>query len=252
VNRAICITTWREFRSNSLRLVLLSLFLMVPLLGFTVGRCFDPAARSADLLSPSWFALAYTVLWGAGVIGREVQHGTISLVLARPISIISYVTSKWLAVAIAASSCSILAVLIEHLISCFSAPTLFFRAEFLLNGLERIFICFGAAAFLICLSSLVNGIADLALLAGMPLAILLSNLLLSIGWRLSGHTEMMRNNLMWHFFLFLYYPHVEITKIVAGNYHDLTGLIAYAAYITGFLSLAIFTLTRREFSYAAE
>ena len=106
MNRAICVTTWREFKSNKVRLIMLFLLLIAPIFQFTVQRCQNIDSLTQDLLTPSAVALAYTLLWGVGVIGREVQHGTISLVLARPVSIVTYVVSKWLAVGLAAAVCA--------------------------------------------------------------------------------------------------------------------------------------------------
>jgi len=259
MNRAICVTTWREFKSNKVRLIMLFLLLIAPIFQFTVQRCQNIDSLTQDLLTPSAVALAYTLLWGVGVIGREVQHGTISLVLARPVSIVTYVVSKWLAVGLAAAVCSFQAVVLEHLISSVFCPSLLWQSEFLTNGLERIFICFGAAAFLILLSSLVSGLKDLALLAGILFLLTLSSGAIQIlEWVPGGRSGEMAEQIS-HLFsifgqgiLFILYPILPMACFFAGNFNDILSLLYYATTITCCLSLSIFVLTRKEFSYAAE
>jgi ABC-type transport system involved in multi-copper enzyme maturation permease subunit len=259
MNRAVCITTWREFKSNKVRVVMLFLLLVAPLFPYTLQRCQTPDSLSQDLLTPSGIALAYTLLWGVGVIGREMQHGTISLVLARPISIVSYVMSKWLAVAVAAAVCSFQAVLLEHLISSVFCPSLLWQPEFLANGLERILLCFGSAAFLILLSSLVSGLKDLALLAGICFLLTVSSWGASIVQYIPGGSggklaEQLGHicSIFGHGIIFVLYPNVPILYLIGGNYTDIQSLLSYATTITCCLALSIFVLTRKEFSYAAE
>jgi ABC-type transport system involved in multi-copper enzyme maturation permease subunit len=259
MNRAVCVTTWREFKSNKVRLVMLFLLLVAPLFQYTQQRCQSPDTLTQDLLTPSGVALGYTLIWGAGVIGREMQHGTISLVLARPISIVSYVMSKWMAVGLAASICSFQAVLIEHLISSVFSPSLLWQTEFLTNGLERVILCFGGAAFLILLSSLLSGLKDLALLAGILFLLTMSSsaaLILEYvpGGRSGELAEQIKHwvSIFGHGILYVLYPLVPVSMFCNGNYNDIIAVLSYLTTVTCCLSLAIFVLTRKEFSYAAE
>jgi len=259
MNRAVCITTWREFKSNKVRLIMLFLLFVAPLFQYTVQRCQSPESMTQDLITPSGVAIAYALLWGAGVIGREMQHGTISLVLARPISIVSYVLSKWFAVGLAASVCAFQALLVEHLISAVFSPSLAFDPEFLVNGAERVLICFGTAAFLTFLSSLVSGLKDLALLAGLLFLLSISSAAIQIleyfpGGRSGDMAEQAIHigTVFAQGIIFVLYPCVPIGYLIAGNYNEIISLLSYATMITVFLSLSIFVLTRKEFSYAAE
>jgi ABC-type transport system involved in multi-copper enzyme maturation permease subunit len=238
---------------------MLFLLLTAPMFQYTVQRCQNPDALTQDLLTPSGIALAYTLLWGAGVIGREVQHGTISLVLARPISIASYVMSKWFAVGFAASVCSVQALLLEHLVSSAFCPSLLWQGEFLSNGLERIFLCFCAASFLILLSSLVSGLKDMALLAGILFLLSISSAGMSLAQYIPGGSTGVLAEQLGHFFavfgqglVFILYPYVPVGSLLGGNYNDILTLLSWLTTITCCLSLAIFVLTRKEFSYAAE
>jgi ABC-type transport system involved in multi-copper enzyme maturation permease subunit len=259
MNRAVCVTTWREFKSNKVRLVMLFLLMVAPVSQYTVQRCQSPECLTQDLLTPAGIALAYTLLWGAGVIGRETQHGTISLVLARPISIVSYVMSKWFAVGLAAAVCSFQAVLIEHLISSAFCPSLLWQGDFLINGMERTFLCFGGAAFLILLSSLVSGLKDLALLAGILFLLTLSSWTVTLMQYVPGGTTGKLAEQLGHIFAILgqgiiaiLYPMVPVGELICGNYNSILTLLSYSTLVTCCLSLAIFVLTRKEFSYAAE
>ncbi|MBP6595541.1 MAG: ABC transporter permease subunit, partial [Candidatus Obscuribacter sp.] len=105
MNRAICVNTWREFKSNKVRLILLTLLFLGPLAHFTWRRCFSPLEIQDEMISFSAMSIFFALIWGIGVVGRERQHGTITLVLARPVTITNYIISKWIAVGLAAAIC---------------------------------------------------------------------------------------------------------------------------------------------------
>lgn len=261
MNRAICVNTWRQFKSNNVRLILLTLMILLPLGGVTLMRCNASVPVDDACLSPPFLATLFTLLWGIGVIGCERQHGTISLVLSRPVSISRYVFSKWLAVSIAASICSLQALLIEQFVSVVLSPSLMFNTEFLVNGLERVLLCFSTASVLIFFSSLVTGIKDLALIAGVLFA----------GQLFRSFLEPLAYNSNQLFGIFhvpivvtyLYkvcsdaycvflYPDIPVADILSGSAEFFTYLINYTCVITVSLSLAIFFLSRKEYSYAHE
>ncbi|MBS2008881.1 MAG: hypothetical protein JST01_17655 [Cyanobacteria bacterium SZAS TMP-1] len=259
MNRAVCVTTWREFKSNKVRLVILFLLFVAPLFSYTVQRCQNADSRYQDLLTPSIVAIAYALLWGAGAIGREMQHGTISLVLARPISIVTYVISKWFAVGLAASVCSFQAVLVEHLISSVFCPSLAFEPEFLVNGAERVIVCFGTASFLIFLSSLVSGLKDLALLAGLLFLLSISSSIIQIMEYLPGGRTGKIAEQVVHVgtafgqgVIFILDPVVPVGYFFSGNFTEILSVLSWLTMVTCFLSMAIFVMTRKEFSYASE
>ncbi|MCA0314717.1 MAG: ABC transporter permease [Candidatus Melainabacteria bacterium] len=261
MNRAICVNTWRQFKSNNVRLILLTLMILLPLGGTTLMRCNSSVAVDDACLSPPFIATLFTLLWGIGVIGCERQHGTISLVLSRPVSISRYVFSKWFAVSIAASICSVQALLIEQFVSVALSPSLMFNTEFVANGLERVLLCFSTASVLVFFSSLVTGIKDLALIAGVLFA---GQLIRSFfepltynSGRLFGLSQVpsfitnFYNACSDAYCVFLY-PNIPVADILNGSAEFFTYLINYTCVITVSLSMAIFFLSRKEYSYAHE
>jgi hypothetical protein len=259
MNRAVCATTWREFRANKVRIIMMTLLMLGPIVVFTLQRCNVPESLNQDLMSPSFMACIFTLLWGVGVIGREVQHGTIALVLARPITIADYVFSKWFSVGLAASLCAVQAVWIDHIISSVNCPTLLFQPEVFYNGLERVFLCFGTAAFLCFTSAFASGLKDLALLGGFGFCLLLAQAAESIlnsmafSW-ISPYRDTMGDaaKIFSSALIELFYPYVPVSLFMAGNFSAIGSLISYFTVITCCLSLAIWSLNRKEFSYAAD
>lgn len=259
MNRAVCTTTWREFRANKVRVIMLTLLLLGPIVIFTLQRCNNPESINQDLLSPSFMACLFTLLWGIGVIGREVQHGTIALVLARPITICDYVVSKWFSVGVAAAVCSVEAVLLEHFISSMNCPQLLFQPEVLYNALERIVLSFGTASLLIMTSALVSGLKDLALLGGFAFCLLLSQAADSIIRSINNimpafptETICAGTKVLSSALIELFYPYVPVSLFMAGDFSAIGSLISYLTVLTCCLSLAIWSLNRKEFSYAAD
>jgi len=259
MNRAVCITTWREFQANKVRIIMLTLLFLAPIVIFTMKRCSAPEALNEDLLSHPAMASFFTLLWSAGVIGREVQNGTIALVLSRPISIANYVFSKWFAVGLAASICALEAVFCEHIISAVNCPALLWQSEFLINGFERVLLAFGTAAFLILLSALVSGLKDLALLAGFGFSFMVFASFSSMLHQLATNTGFLSEDCMHglakafeHIFVAIIFPYLQVSAFVSGDLFALGSLVSYLTLVTCSLSLAIRALTSKEFSYAAD
>ncbi len=258
MNRAVCITTWREFCANKVRVILLTLLFLGPIVTFTLQRCGNPEALNVDMLSHPIVASFFTLLWASGVIGREVQNGTIALVLARPITIANYVVSKWFAVGFAASLCAVEAVFCEHIISAVNCPSLLWAPEFLANGFERIMLCFGTAAFLVFLSSLVSGLKDLALLAGFGFMFVLYNAFAQTVYAMFGNMHI-DNNFFLYFgriieslFTAILFPYVPVSAFFSGSLFAYGPVLAAVTLIACCLSFSIWVLTHREFSYAAD
>lgn len=260
MNRAVCITTWREFKANKVRVILLTLLFLGPIVMFTLQRCSNPEALNSDLLSHPLMASFFTLLWASGVIGREVQNGTIALVLARPITIANYVVSKWFAVGFAASLCAVEAVFCEHIVSAFNCPSLLWAPEVLTNGFERVVLCFGTAAFLVFLSSLVSGLKDLALLAGFGFVFVLYNAFAQTVYQCAVTTARLVDtsfavncgHLIESLFIGILFPYVPLSVVTSGNLFAYGPIFSLLALVTCCLSFSIWVLTHREFSYAAD
>lgn len=261
MNKAICATTWREFKANKVRCSILTLLFLLPVAFYTLLRLNWDNAYEVDMVSPPVIALAYTLLWSVGVIGREVQNGTIGLVFTRPITIANYVISKWFAVSFAAAICAVQAGVIEHLISSFYNPSLLFSIEFFSNCCERVFICFGFAAVMVMLSSLVSGMKDIAVLAGFALLWGITNMIggmlrsdlgifnqyAHVIYPLAGLVDLYNKMMLQAFF-----PSLSIEPMLDLNFLYLPAILNYGALVTGCLASSIFLLNRKEFSYAAD
>ena len=261
MNKAICATTWREFKANKVRCSILTLLFLLPVAFYTLVRLNWDNAYEVDMISPPIIALAYTLLWSVGVIGREVQNGTIGLVFTRPITIANYVVSKWFAVSFAAAICSVQAGVIEHLISSFYNPSLLFSLEFFSNCCERVFICFGFAAVMVMLSSLVSGMKDIAVLAGFALLWGITNMIggmlrsdlgifnqyANVIYPLAGLVDLYNKMMIQAFF-----PSLSIEPMLDLNFLYLPAILNYGALVTACLASSIFLLNRKEFSYAAD
>lgn len=267
MNRAVCITTWREFKANKVRVIMLTLLILAPIVIATLRRCSAPDALNEDLMAHPSIALAFTLLWSAGVIGREVQNGTITLVLTRPITIANYVVSKWFAVGFAASLCAFEAVLLEHVVTAANCPQLLWDTEFLTNGIERVMLCFGAAALLVMFSSLVSGLKDLALLAGCGFAFSIISACSSMAHQFAysarsvagikvtaAETEILSNlaHSAESLCAAIFFPYIPFSTLVSGSVLTLAPLLSSLTLIAVCLSIAIATMTRKEFSYAAD
>lgn len=257
MNRAICINTWREFKGNAVRLILLTLAFLAPLVSFTFQRCTYPATLTEEQIAHPSIAILFALLWGCGVIGKERQNGTIGLVLARPITISNYVTSKWFAVGLAASVCAVQALIVEHAVSIFFTPSLWVSTEFLTNALERVIIAFGISAVLIFYSSLVSGLKDLALLAGTGFGLMLIAQMLS-PFSYSRGSEYEQNlahhamSIGSYYIVAIFYPNIPLADLINGGGEYLYYILNYFTVVTVFLSLAVFFLRRKEFSYAQD
>ena len=259
MNRAICVNTWREFKSNKVRLILLTLLFLGPLAHFTWRRCFSPLEIQDEMISFSAMSIFFALIWGIGVVGRERQHGTITLVLARPVTITNYIISKWIAVGLAAAICAVQALVVEHAISVYFAPSLLLDGEFFANMAERIIIAFGTASVLVFCSSLVTGIKDLAIIADVLFALMLGAQVLSpvyhTAYTWSGISQVNLERLAHIGFGALaavFYPNIPIANLFTFGGEYIGSVINYVCVVSVFLSLAVFTLSRKEFSYAQD
>lgn len=223
---------WRERLGSPIRLLLL--------LSFSgLGLLFGFLRRPVPL--PGGDVAIWPVLvLGAGVIGRDLSSGVLQLILARPVSRPEYVFSRWLGLAAASFTVCLVA---WALVVPFSLATggatipeaLRLLSEYLLSTLALSAVVTG-------LSTLAPGFSDLALL--------LLGYLSGGGMQLVGQfkhidalarlgTEVQQTLL----------PQFAWKAVTEGSFH-VYPLITWASTILLFLWLGIFTLNRRELSYA--
>jgi hypothetical protein len=151
------------------------------------------------------------------------------------------------------------ALVVEHAISVLFAPSLLLDGEFFANMAERIIIAFGTASVLVFCSSLVTGIKDLAIIAGVLFALMLGAQVLSpvyhTAYTWSGISQVNLERLA-HIGLgalaAVFYPHIPIANLFTFGGEYIGSVINYVCVVSVFLSLAVFTLSRKEFSYAQD
>lgn len=213
----------------------------ITLLGFSAL----PALLSRDVAGmDATAATFFALVAAAGAIGQDVSSGTITLLLARPVVRWHYVIARWLGATILAAVLSALLMLAVTLgvtargAAPDPAAVLRVLAELVLTGAAM-------AAVMIALSSLVNGLADLGLfLAGSTLAGVLQMIGLArhLPWLEVAGRELMAT----------VSPTLSLSPFVRGDWSAWPQLAAWASTLTLSLAVAAWSVSRREYSYAAD
>lgn len=178
----------------------------------------------------------YGAILAAGAIGRDVSSGVIAVLFSRPIKRSTYVLARWLAPSLAATALTWLVVLIE-------AALLWQRGhgvpgvEILTTLIEGAASAFGACAVLVLLSSMVPGIADVALLIAINLLLVAAN---QVGLPQRATQELES----------FIHPQLEWSAVFGGTPVSWFGLASYASTVVLCLVLAIVNVNRKEVSYA--
>lgn len=131
---------------------MLLLFIMTPIVRTTIELCAENKF-STEYLSTSGSMVPFVLAVGSDCIGAQLNDGTLSLVLSRPVRISSYAFSKWLAVANAASVAAMTQFAAEVIVAVSRTPYLIDWPYVLTNGVERLLVCFGFAAVFMFFSS---------------------------------------------------------------------------------------------------
>ena len=235
MNGTLLVALWRQRLTSPLRLTLLAGLAGVPLLGaaFMAGAGLSLLGNSQGLV----------LVLGAGMIGQDLSSGVLQLLFARPVTRTSYVVSRWLAVAFAASAVSVLqvATAAAFMAARGSAPAV---QDVMLFGLGRVVEAFGLAAVLALLSSLVPGLGDLGLYLILNIA---GGVVQMVGkvkgwpWLDRASTEIL-SSLM---------PTIDFTRVIQSSPLPWFPIVSYASTVTLCLALAIVSINRRELSYAS-
>ncbi len=259
MNWAIMKNTWQMCRASKLRLIVLTLFILYPLLKSTAELCIQKEFPTEYLSGPD-SAIPFVLACGSGCIGSQLNDGTLSLVLSRPLKISEYALSKWMAVSIAASVMVLiqfsgeLAALLARTPYWADAPTI------IANAAQRILVCFGFSAVFVFFSSLVSGSKDLAVFlviyivqtvtAGLAqikpdtlpegLGRLTAKLLIPVLRETAGVLD------------YILKPYIDFSPLLTQFPVEWMAFTAYGAVIALFLSLSIFSLNRRELPYGAD
>jgi len=253
---AICKNTWNQCLASRVRLGILCLVWIAPILQNTISLCVQHVFPEA-LYSQSNSVALLVLIVGSGCIGSQLNDGTLSLTLSRPLTVAQYVMSKWFAVFVASSVAALSQLAAEVLVSLTRTPALINPADVLTNGAERVILCVGLSAVLILLSSLVSGVKDLAFFLVLSMV---ASLCVGIGQLKVDDVPAGWPQLAVSVLCPVCYHIGQAGNFILGPMVDLSSLAnipwsvvaSYFAVIATFLSLAIFSLNRRELPYGAE
>lgn len=139
--------------------------LRVLLIGFMFVSMLMVAMVTKQIAVLSGSPVVFALVLAAGAIGQEVSSGVLTLTFARPVTRTTFVLSRWLGAAGFASALGLVqAALALMAIAARSgpAPT---AAEVAALAIECVLSSAAGAAVMVMLSSLVNGLGDVALWA---------------------------------------------------------------------------------------
>jgi ABC-type transport system involved in multi-copper enzyme maturation permease subunit len=235
VNSTLMLAFWRQRLTSPVRMAVLAMFWGMPLLPVAFVR----GAELSVLGNGQYLVLTL----GAGMIGQDVSSGVLQLLYARPVRRPEYVTSRWLAVAIAGVAVSLLQIAIACglMAARGAAPP---AEEVTLVAVGRLFECLGLAAVLALLSSLVGGLGDL----GLYLLAYLGAGVVSMAGQAKGWPWLDRigveiaGSLM---------PTIDLPRLLASSPLAWFPIVSYASTVVLCLALAIVVVNRKELSYAS-
>lgn len=235
MNRALLWHFARNRAQSPMRLMLFFLAFAPPVVMALIARSLQPVNAGAGI-----FALIFT----AGAIGQDVSSGVLQLLLARPVARTSYVLSRWLTGGVIGAVLGLaqLALCVLMLLSRGATPD---PSTLLRLVLENAIAGFGTAAVMVMLSSLVNGLGDVALwVTGLMTTQILGMAATAKQWK---WLEQAANELR----AFLQ-PELPLGWISGIGDPDYTGMIRFFLAIAIGLTVAVSVMQRKELSYAAD
>lgn len=259
MNWAIMKNTWQMCRASKLRLIVLTLFILYPLLKSTAELCIQKEFPT-EYISGTDSAIPFVLACGSGCIGRQLNDGTLSLVLSRPLKISQYALSKWLAVSIAASVMVLIQFSSEVIVLLARTPYWADPPSIVANCVERILVCFGFSAVFVFFSSLVSGSKDLAVYLVVSMVAAVMGALGSIkpDTLPEGFGRQIAKLLVpvvreiGNMLGYVLKPYIDFSPLLTQFPIQWMAFTAYGAIITLFLSFSIFSLNRRELPYGAD
>jgi hypothetical protein len=201
----------------------------------------------AALESGGFLAL---LILAAGSVSRDVSSGALQMILARPIRRVEYLYGRYCGILIAytlyVAAIGVLALALSPLIRSLLGRTVALSAADLARGVAGALLSAALlAAVLLFFSTFLRGYGDV-------LAYFLWTLLLGLPETLSGPLgkpwlsrfgSVARDNLL---------PRVSWGDVLRGQDVFSSAVGAYVLAVTGYLALAAFVFSRREFSYGQD
>jgi hypothetical protein len=235
VNTTLMLHFARQRLQSPQRLLLFFLAFAPPIVMAGIAGSLAPVQAGAAM-----FALIFT----AGAIGQDMSSGVLQLLFARPVARTTYVLSRWftggLIGAVLGIAQTLLAVMAIMGRGGATDPSAILRLV-----LENAISGFGTAAVMVMLSSMVNGLGDVALwAAGLLTAQMLGLAAGAKQWQwLDRVASEMRAFLQ---------PDLSLGWMFGNGDLSWAALLRFFAAIAVGLAVAVTLMQRKELSYAAD
>jgi ABC-type transport system involved in multi-copper enzyme maturation permease subunit len=188
----------------------------------------------------AWFAL----ILAAGAIGQEVSSGVLTLTFARPVSRASYVFSRWAGAGGFAAVLGLVQIAAGLMSIVARGGTLPGGADLAALAIECVLLAFTAAAVMIMLSSLLNGLGDVGVWAiGSTVAAFIGAIAQAQQWtavaRIAEEVQL------------VFLPKLHVGWIFGAGDSQVFALVSVLSTLTASLAVAVWVVNRKELSYAA-
>ncbi|MCW5822830.1 MAG: hypothetical protein KIT34_08490 [Cyanobacteria bacterium TGS_CYA1] len=164
INLALFKSTLEEWRYNPAFIPIMAIGFLF-LIGYSIVSVtfVDAPIHEATFSSVFWTALPSVALLGAGIIGKNVSSGILSVLFARPIRRYSYVLTRWLALSVASSALCLILLAIEQIAAMAAFPGILPDFNTLSQAVARVSMCFGLSATFVMFSSIFPNTLDLGI-----------------------------------------------------------------------------------------
>ena len=225
----------RQRLTSPLRLVMLGFGFVSPLGIVAFTRQLGTLEGSAG-----WFAL----ILAAGAIGQEVSSGVLTLTFARPVTRPAYVFSRWAGAGGFAAALGLAQIAAGLMAIAARGGPLPPGAAVTALAIECVLLALTSAAVMVMLSSLVNGLGDVAIWAmGTTLATFAGAIAQSRNWTaLERAAQEVQLTLM---------PSLHVGWLFGAGDPQPYALIAVLSTLAASLAVAVWVVNRKELSYAA-
>lgn len=235
MNPTIVLSFLRQRLTSPMRLVLLGMSFFSSLGIVAVTRQVGTLEGAS-----AWFAL----ILAAGAIGQEVSSGVLTLTFARPVSRASYVLSRWSGAGGLAAVLGLVQIAAGLTAVATRGGTLPAGADVAALAIECVLLAFTAAAVMVMLSSLLNGLGDVGVWAiGSTVAAFTGAIAQAQQWTaLARAADEVQGVLL---------PKLHVGWIFGAGDPQVFALLSVLSTLTASLAVAVWVVNRKELSYAA-
>ena len=235
MNPTLVVSFLRQRLTSPLRLAMLG-FSFVSALGIVAVTKQLGTLEGAS----AWFAL----ILAAGAIGQEVSSGVLTLTFARPVTRSSYVFSRWAGAGGFAAALGLSQVAAGLMAIAARGGPLPRAADVTALAVECVLLALTSAAVMMMLSSLVNGLGDVAIWAmGSTIATFTGAIAQAKDWALLARAaEEVQLVLM---------PKLHVGWLFGAGDPQAYALVSVLSTLTVSLAVAVWVVNRKELSYAA-